>query len=241
MRGGIKGKGENDCFPGVELLFPVKSPAAVSVYLPSCLSDYSKSRPLGTQLKPVVRLLFCMEALLSGLTAWLPREPGGRDTPTGQKRFQVSSNMERGAETQRGGDREVAEEKGSAERQWGEAEVLALLSVWDEVGAQHVAESRATFELISERLRRLSIVRSWWECQDKCRSLGLQQSRKRDAAAAAAVAASYIPGLNGRPQEGWDEEAEDVDNHRGAHPRSVSIPIQEGKCKSDQMMLSFIN
>lgn len=143
--------------------------------------------------------------------------------------------MERGAETQRGGDREVAEEKGLAERQWGEAEVLALLSVWDEVGAQHVAESRATFELISERLRRLSIVRSWWECQDKCRSLGLQQSSKRDAAA------SYIPGLNGRPQEGWDEEVEDVDNHRSVHPRSVSIPIQEGKCKFDQMMLSFIN
>lgn len=232
VRGGIKGKGKNKCFPAVELL---KSPAAVSFYLPSCLSDYSKSRPLGTQLKPVVRLLFCMEALLSGLTAWLPREPGGRDTLTGQKRFQVSSNMERGAETQRGGDREVAEEKGLAERQWGEAEVLALLSVWDEVGAQHVAESRATFELISERLRRLNIVRSWWECQDKCRSLGLQQSRKRDAAA------SYIPGLNGRPHEGWDEEVEDVDNHRSVHPCSVSIPTQEGKSKFDQMMLSFIS
>lgn len=177
-----------------------------------------------------------MEALLSGLTAWLPREPGGRDTLTGQKRFQVSSNMERGAEKQRGGDREGAEEKGLAGRQWGEAEVLALLSVWDEVGAQHVAESRATFELISERLRRLSIVRNWWECQDKCRSLGLQQSRKRDAAAA-----SYIPGLNGRSQEGWDDAVEDVDNHRSVHPHSVSTQMQEDKCKSDQMMLSCIN
>lgn len=184
----------------------------------------------------MVRLLFCMEALLSGLTAWFPWQPGGRDTLTGQKRFQVSSNMERGAETQRGGDREVAEEKGLAERQWGEAEVLALLSVWDDVGAQHVAESRATFELISERLRRLSIVRSWWECQDKCRSLGLQQSRKRDAAAA-----SYISGLNGRPQEGWDEEVEDVDNHRSVQPRSVTIPVQEGQCKFDKMILSFTN
>lgn len=176
-----------------------------------------------------------MEALLSGLTAWLPREPDGRDTLTGQKRFQVSSNMERGAEAQRGGDREAAEAKGLAERQWGEAEVLALLSVWDEVGAQHVAESRATFELISERLRRLSIVRRWWECQDKCRSLGLQQSRKRDAAA------SYIPGLNGGPQEGWHEEVEDVDNHPSVHPRSVSVPMQEGKCKFNQMMLSFLS
>lgn len=135
--------------------------------------------------------------------------------------------MERGAERQRGGDREVVEEKGSVERQWGEAEVLALVSVWDEVGAQHVAESRATFELISERLRRLSVVRSWWECQAKCRNLGLQQSRKRDAAAA--TSANYNPGVNGRPEEGWEEEVEDVGNQRGAHPCSVTIPVQEGK------------
>lgn len=181
----------------------------------------------------MVRLLFCTEALLSGLTAWLPRELGKR------KRFQVSSNMERGAERQRGGDREVVEEKGPAERQWGEAEALALVSVWDEVGAEHVAESRATFELISERLRRLSVVRSWWECQAQCRSLGLQQSRKRDAAAAgaagaaAAASASYSPGVDGGPQEGWEEEAADVANHRGIHPCSVTIPAQEGKCKFD--------
>lgn len=142
--------------------------------------------------------------------------------------------MERGAETQRGGDREVAEENGVAERQWGEAEVLALLSVWDQVGAQHVAESRATFELISERLRRLSIVRSWWECRDKCRSLRLLQRQRRDAAA------RYIPGLNGRPQEGWGEEVED---HRRVHPHSGSIPIQDGKCtgKYDQIMLLLSN
>lgn len=135
--------------------------------------------------------------------------------------------MERGAERQRGGDREVVEEKGSVERQWGEAEVLALVSVWDEVGAQHVAESRATFELISERLRRLSVVRSWWECQAKCRSLGLQQSRKCDAAAG--TSANYSPGVDGRPEEGWEEEVEDVGNQRGTHPCSVTIPMQEGK------------
>ncbi|XP_023248966.1 uncharacterized protein LOC111644350 isoform X2 [Seriola lalandi dorsalis] len=136
--------------------------------------------------------------------------------------------MEKGAERQRGGDMEVVEEKGSVERQWGEAEVLALVSVWDEVGAQHVAESRATFELISERLRRLSVVRSWWECQAKSRSLGLQ-SRKPDAAAAAAGAsADYSPGVDGRPVEGWEEEVEEVGNQRGVYPSSVTIPMQEG-------------
>ncbi|XP_076582498.1 bifunctional phosphoribosylaminoimidazole carboxylase/phosphoribosylaminoimidazole succinocarboxamide synthetase [Chaetodon auriga] len=131
--------------------------------------------------------------------------------------------MERGAERQRGGDREVAEEKGSVERQWGEAEVLALMSVWDELGAQHVAESRTTFELISERLRRLSVARSWWECQAKCRSLGLQ-SRKPDAAS---TSANYSPGVDARPEEGWEEEVEDVGNQRGIYPSSVTMPMQE--------------
>lgn len=136
--------------------------------------------------------------------------------------------MERGAKRQRGGDREAVEEKGSVERQWGEAEVLALMSVWDEVGAQHVAESRTTFELISERLRRLSVVRGWWECQAKCRSLGLQ-SRKSDAAAG--TSANYSPGVDGRPAEGWEEEVEDVGNQRGIFSSSVTIPMQEGKCR----------
>ncbi|XP_039985550.1 uncharacterized protein LOC120791276 isoform X2 [Xiphias gladius] len=120
---------------------------------------------------------------------------------------------------------EVVEEKVSVERQWGEAEVLALMSVWDEVGAQHVAESRTTFELISERLRRLSVVRSWWECQAKCRSLGLQ-NRKPDAAAG--TSANYSPAVDGRPVEGWEEEVEDVGNQRGIYPSSVTIPMQEG-------------
>ncbi|XP_029003404.1 multifunctional protein ADE2 isoform X1 [Betta splendens] len=133
--------------------------------------------------------------------------------------------MERGAERQRGGDREAVEENGSVERQWGEAEVLALMSVWDEVGAQHVADSRTTFELISERLRRLSVARSWWECQAKCRSLGLQ-SRKPDAAAGAS--ANYSPGVDGRPVEGWEEVEEDVGNQRGAYPSPVTMPMQEG-------------
>lgn len=133
----------------------------------------------------------------------------------------------------------MVEERGSADRQWGEDEVLALLSVWDEVGAEHVAESRATFELISERLRRLSVVRSWWECQAKCRSLGLQQSRKRDAAAAASAKAaaggasvSYSPGVEGGPQDVWQEEAREEPNHTAIHG-SVTVPGQEGK----QMLL----
>ncbi|CAI5640132.1 unnamed protein product [Oreochromis niloticus] len=124
--------------------------------------------------------------------------------------------MERGAERQRGGDSEVGEEKGSVERQWGEAEVLALLSVWDEVGTQHVVESRSTFEVISERLRRLSVVRSWRECQAKCRSMRLQ-SRKADAG----TSANYSQGVEERPLERpWEEE--DVDNQRRIYP------VQEG-------------
>ena len=132
--------------------------------------------------------------------------------------------MERGAERQRGDDREAVEEKSPVERQWGEAEVLALISVWDEIGAQHVAENRATFELISERLRRLSFVRGWRECQAKSRSLGLQ-SRKPDAAAG--TSANYSSGVDARPVEGWDE---DVGNQRGIYPSSGPIPMHEGKC-----------
>ncbi|KAF7667692.1 hypothetical protein LDENG_00052860 [Lucifuga dentata] len=167
-----------------------------------------------------------MEALLSGLAAWLPREPGSRERRAGgkRKRFQVSSNMERGAERQRGGDREVVEVKAVVEREWGEAEVLALVTVWDEVGAQHTAESRATFELISERLRRLSVVRSWWECQAKCRSLGLQ-SRKTEAAG---TSANYSSGVEGRPAQGWEEEDEDVGSQRGIYSSPVTVPMQEG-------------
>uniref|UniRef100_A0A673B530 Uncharacterized LOC115418104 n=2 Tax=Sphaeramia orbicularis TaxID=375764 RepID=A0A673B530_9TELE len=136
--------------------------------------------------------------------------------------------MERRAERQRGGDGQVAKENGSVERQWGEAEVLALMSLWDEVGAQHVAESRATYELISERLRRLSVVRSWWECQAKCRSLGLQ-SRKPEEAGTAADYSPGSPGVDGRPVEGWEEEeVEGVGNQRGIYTSSVTVPMQEG-------------
>lgn len=131
--------------------------------------------------------------------------------------------MERRAERQREGDSEVGEEKGSVERQWGEAEVLALLSVWDEVGAQHVAESRTTFEVISERLRRLSVVRSWRECQAKCRSMRLQ-SRKPDAG----TSADYSPGVEEKPLDRpWEEE--DVGNQRRVYP------VQEGKHVQHQL------
>ncbi|XP_043984268.1 multifunctional protein ADE2 isoform X1 [Gambusia affinis] len=121
--------------------------------------------------------------------------------------------MERGTERQRGADGEVVvEEQGSPERPWGEAEVLALVSVWDEVGAKPGAESRGTFELISERLRRLSVARGWRECQAKSRSLGLQ-SRRGDAAAG--TSAGFAPGLDGRPVE-------------AIYISSVSVPMNEG-------------
>lgn len=123
---------------------------------------------------------------------------------------------------------EVVEEKGSVETQWGEAEVLALISVWNELGAQHVAESRNKFELISERLRRLSVVRSWKQCQAKSRSLGLQ-SKKPDTAAG--TSANYSPGMDAKSLEGWKEEVDGVGNQRGIYASSVTIPMQEGKCR----------
>lgn len=126
----------------------------------------------------------------------------------------------------------MVEVNAAVERQWGEADVLALMSVWEEVGAQHIGESRSTFELISERLRRLSVVRSWRECQAKCRSLGLQ-SRKTEAAGTS----NYSQGVeshatsNGRPVEGWEEEEEEGANERGIYSSSVTIPMQEGNCR----------
>ncbi|XP_011472067.2 multifunctional protein ADE2 [Oryzias latipes] len=120
--------------------------------------------------------------------------------------------MERGAERQRGDDREAQEDP--VERQWGEAEVLALVAAWDEIGTQHVAENRVTFELISERLRRLSVVRTWRECQAKSRSLGLP-NRKPDAAGP-----NYSPGV-----EGW-EEGKGL--RRRSCPSSAPVQMQEG-------------
>lgn len=130
--------------------------------------------------------------------------------------------MERGAERQRVDDREAQEEKGSVERQWGEEEVLALVAAWDEVGSQHVAENRATFELISERLRRLSVVRSWRECRAKSRSLGLP-SRKPDATP------NYSPEEEGMLVEGWEEGR---GHQRRSGPSSAPIPMHEGKYES---------
>lgn len=74
------------CFSDAELPYMERRLAADLVHLPSCFSDYSRSLPLCTQLKPVVRLLFCTEALLSGLTAWLPRELGSRGWGAGGKK-----------------------------------------------------------------------------------------------------------------------------------------------------------
>lgn len=88
------------CAVAVELPYMESRLAAVSAYLPSCFSDYTWSRPHTTQLKPVVRLLCYMEALLSGLTAWLPRELGSRDRRVGGKES-VSRSAQTWREEQR--------------------------------------------------------------------------------------------------------------------------------------------
>ncbi|XP_054646380.1 multifunctional protein ADE2 isoform X2 [Dunckerocampus dactyliophorus] len=103
--------------------------------------------------------------------------------------------MERGTGWQQGQE----EEGGSMERPWGEAEVLALVSAWDEVVAQHGAQSTVTFQLISERLRRLSVVRSWRDCRAKCRSMRLD-SRRPQAGGLTGT------GVDGRLEEGADHQ-----------------------------------
>ncbi|KAM8890599.1 bifunctional phosphoribosylaminoimidazole carboxylase/phosphoribosylaminoimidazole succinocarboxamide synthetase isoform 1-T1 [Synchiropus picturatus] len=132
--------------------------------------------------------------------------------------------MERSAQTQRGGDMEVLEEKGLLERHWGDKEVLALIAVWDEVGADHTDKSRATYELISERLRRLNIARSWRECQAQCRSLGLE-SRKSDAEA------NHNTEENGVIVEDWEEEEEEEEERASeaeAFSSSARFQMQKG-------------
>lgn len=92
------------CLLAVALPYMESRLAAVSAYLPSCFSDYNLSLPHTTQLKPVVRLLFYMEALLSGLAAWLPREPGSRDRRVEEKEAFPGQlkHGERSRETKRG-------------------------------------------------------------------------------------------------------------------------------------------
>uniref|UniRef100_A0AAV2KSB9 Myb/SANT-like DNA-binding domain-containing protein n=1 Tax=Knipowitschia caucasica TaxID=637954 RepID=A0AAV2KSB9_KNICA len=124
--------------------------------------------------------------------------------------------MEQRAQKQRGGDSVPVESTG----QWAEAEALALMKVWSDLGPQD--ESRATYELLSEALRRLRVQRSWRECQAQCRSLGLHCSTKEED-----------PGLD-YPQErlrtdstavkeDWEEE------HGGGNTRGMfQSPMQEG-------------
>lgn len=57
----------------------------------------------------------------------------------------------------------VIEVNTDMERQWGEAEVLALISVWEALVGKHVGD-RTSFDSISERLRVLGVPRSWKEC-----------------------------------------------------------------------------
>ncbi|XP_035593066.1 multifunctional protein ADE2 isoform X1 [Oncorhynchus keta] len=138
--------------------------------------------------------------------------------------------MERGAGRQRRGEEETVEvEETGAAGQWGEAEVLALLSVWGELGAaQHSGvSSRATFECISEQLRGLSVLRDWRECQAQCRRLGLQ-ARKAESpgtfnnynqGAAAMMDTQMTP-------SDLVEEEEDLTSEKEAH--SSLVTMQEG-------------
>ncbi|KAM6963031.1 bifunctional phosphoribosylaminoimidazole carboxylase/phosphoribosylaminoimidazole succinocarboxamide synthetase [Aplochiton taeniatus] len=124
--------------------------------------------------------------------------------------------MESGAGTQRRGEEEVVEMDGT-ERQWGEAEILALMSVWEELRSQYASESRAMFECLSERLRRLSVLRSWRECQAKCRILGLQ-SRKLDNPSTSTIYSQGMPtrensqltSNGGSMDEEWGEEDDHI-------------------------------
>ena len=138
--------------------------------------------------------------------------------------------MEKGAGRQRGEEEEILElEETGAAGQWRETEVLALLSVWGELGAAQNSGvcSRATFECISEQLRGLSVLRDWRECQAQCRRLGLQ-ARKAESpgtfnnynqGAAAMMDTQMTP-------SDLVEEEEDLTSEKEAH--SSLVTMQEG-------------
>ncbi|XP_033820625.2 multifunctional protein ADE2 [Periophthalmus magnuspinnatus] len=125
--------------------------------------------------------------------------------------------MEKRAQKQRGGESVPVE----SAVQWAEAEVLALMKVWSELGPRE--ESRATYELLSDALRRLRVLRSWRECQAQCRSLGLHCTNTKEE----------DPGLDYNPErhrmgptavkEDWEDE------HGGGNTRGMfQSPMQEG-------------
>lgn len=139
--------------------------------------------------------------------------------------------MERGAGRQRRGEEETVEETGAA-GPWGEAEVLALLSVWGELGAaQHSGvSSRATFECISEQLKGLSVLRGWRECQAQCRRLGLQGRKAEQPGTSTNYSQGEAAMMDTQMNQSDWEEKEDLTSEKVAH--SSSVIIQEGNWKS---------
>uniref|UniRef100_A0A4W5PCA4 Uncharacterized protein n=1 Tax=Hucho hucho TaxID=62062 RepID=A0A4W5PCA4_9TELE len=135
--------------------------------------------------------------------------------------------MEKGAGRQRGEEEEIVEETGAA-GQWREAEVLALLSVWGELGAAQYSGvcSRATFECISEQLKGLSVQRGWRECQAQCRRLGLQGRKAEQPGTSTNYSQGEAAMMDTQMKQSDWEEKEDLTSEKEAH--SSSVIIQEG-------------
>ncbi|XP_010870567.1 multifunctional protein ADE2 isoform X2 [Esox lucius] len=139
--------------------------------------------------------------------------------------------MERGAGRQRGGEEEelIEVKETGAAGQWGEAEVLALLSVWGELGAAQRSgvSSRDTFDFISEQLRGLSVLRDWRECQAQCRRLGLQGRKAEQPGTSSNYrqGAAATTDTQMTPSD-WEEEEDDLTSDKEAHFSSVTL--QEG-------------
>ncbi|XP_029563488.1 bifunctional phosphoribosylaminoimidazole carboxylase/phosphoribosylaminoimidazole succinocarboxamide synthetase isoform X1 [Salmo trutta] len=138
--------------------------------------------------------------------------------------------MEKGAGRQRGGEEEeiLEVEETGAGGQWREAEVLALLSVWGELGAaQHSGVcSRDTFECISEQLKGLSVLRGWRECQAQCRRLGLQDRKAEQPGTSTNYSLGEAAMMDTQMNQSDWEEKEDLTSEKEAH--SSSVIIQEG-------------
>ncbi|KAK6313949.1 hypothetical protein J4Q44_G00154080 [Coregonus suidteri] len=138
--------------------------------------------------------------------------------------------MEKGAGRQRGGEEEeiVEVEETGAAGQWGEAEVLALLSVWGELGAaQHSGVcSRATFECISEQLKGLNVLHGWRECQAQCRRLGLLGRKAEQPGTSTNYRQGAAAMMDAQMNQSDWEEKEDLTSEKEAH--SSSVTIQEG-------------
>nr|XP_046156483.1 uncharacterized protein LOC123996807 isoform X1 [Oncorhynchus gorbuscha] len=150
--------------------------------------------------------------------------------------------MEKGAGRQRGGEEEAileVEETGAA-GQWRETEVLALLSVWGELGAAQNSGvcSRAAFECISEQLKRLSVLRGWRECQAQCRRLGLQGTKAEQPGTSTNYSQGEAAMMDTQMNQSDWEEKEDLTSEKEAH--SSSVIIQEGRHWTDEEVRALL-